>query len=290
MNPAGDDSGIRPGPSWAFEFLPNRGGLAYQFVHEGERKEYHRSPHLVRDRNGLRENLVWQRHSHLFDQRFAVGYDDRWFFCTGDVWSPSVDAVFLLDELAKWIDLTRVGSILDLGCGTGVVGISVAKRYPRIRRLTLADPNPSAVVTSAINARANDVGCALAIESEPANSDSYDLGFVTPYYFPVETDATDEPMHRIQEAGRHVAELVEEALRTCHQVAFIYSSTTAPFFREVANFDYSDLDSIEVPFSLGDHVSNMRLLAAAREMDLLLERPDREIPNWHRLILAKAGG
>ncbi len=48
------------------------------------------------------------------------------------------------------------GNVLDLGCGWGAVGISVAKAYPGVRA-TLADINSRAVELSQKNARRNGV-------------------------------------------------------------------------------------------------------------------------------------
>ena len=55
------------------------------------------------------------------------------------------------------------GSLLDLGCGWGAMGIGLAKAYDA--QATLADVNPRALHCAELNCRQNDVDCAI-IESD----------------------------------------------------------------------------------------------------------------------------
>ncbi len=48
------------------------------------------------------------------------------------------------------------GVILDLGCGYGVIGITLAKAYPRLR-VVMVDINPLAVELAKLNAKLNKV-------------------------------------------------------------------------------------------------------------------------------------
>ena len=53
------------------------------------------------------------------------------------------------------------GDILDLGCGWGVIGISVARKWPETR-VTMADVNMRALVLSRENAKKNRADCVCA--------------------------------------------------------------------------------------------------------------------------------
>ena len=66
----------------------------------------------------------------------------------------------LLDALPENLS----GDILDLGCGWGAVGVSVAKACPEAR-LTLADVNLRALELSRLNAQANGVSV-TCVESD----------------------------------------------------------------------------------------------------------------------------
>ncbi len=48
------------------------------------------------------------------------------------------------------------GVVLDMGCGYGVIGVTLAKRYPGLR-VVMVDVNPAAVELSRMNARLNGV-------------------------------------------------------------------------------------------------------------------------------------
>ena len=53
------------------------------------------------------------------------------------------------------------GDILDLGCGWGAIGISVARKWPETR-VTMADVNMRALVLSRENAKKNRADCVCA--------------------------------------------------------------------------------------------------------------------------------
>lgn len=55
--------------------------------------------------------------------------------------------------------------ILDMGCGCGVIGITVAKVRPR-SRVTMVDINPTAIKLAKENIETNSVTNATAINSD----------------------------------------------------------------------------------------------------------------------------
>jgi len=64
--------------------------------------------------------------------------------------------------LLRAVDTAGAATMLDLGCGYGVVGIVLACRAPEAR-VTLVDVNPRAVALAAENIRLNDVPNAEAL-------------------------------------------------------------------------------------------------------------------------------
>ncbi len=77
------------------------------------------------------------------------------FYVTGDVFSPrGVDEGTRL--LVENSIVPEEGVVLDLGCGYGVIGITLAKAYPGLR-VVMVDINPRAVELAKMNARLNRV-------------------------------------------------------------------------------------------------------------------------------------
>ncbi|MEJ6400227.1 class I SAM-dependent methyltransferase [Nicoliella lavandulae] len=65
------------------------------------------------------------------------------------------------------IDELPAGSILDLGCGYGPIGLAIAKRYPD-RQVTMADVNNRALALAELNAKQNHID-----NVQIQNSDGY---------------------------------------------------------------------------------------------------------------------
>jgi hypothetical protein len=280
--------GFLGSPCLVFSFLDGLSGISYQLATDGVRQEFHSSPYLVRDRAGLANNGPWQEHGHLFKKKFVVGCGDTWCLCTDDVWSPSADAVFLLEVLNARGGWGRPRSILDFGCGTGVLGIAGAREVSSVEEVSLVDSSHSALAVAAVNFAAQGLTCRLRIQSDTCELPHHDLGLVTPYYFPIERTPCDDPLARIDAAGRHTSEMVAIALSICQRVIFVYSSVTQKQFESAATFEFRDVASLELPFSLGDNVSTHTVVGAAVAAGLLLPREDDQFPYWHRVTVAEA--
>lgn len=67
--------------------------------------------------------------------------------------------------LLESLILPSRGSVLDMGCGCGVVGIAIALMRPQLE-VTMVDVNPLAVKFARENLDSNNVSNAMAIESD----------------------------------------------------------------------------------------------------------------------------
>lgn len=104
------------------------------------------------------------------------GLEFLWRYGT-ELFPPSVDSFHMLEVLARENDLDRpFDSCLDLGAGTGFLGICLAKRNGKIARVTLRDWLLSPVLFSAINAERNRKAC-------PATRLSVELEYLAPPRF-----------------------------------------------------------------------------------------------------------
>ena len=76
------------------------------------------------------------------------------FYVTPDVLIPRPDTEFLVERGAEYIKdrgFKRM-TLLDLGCGSGCVGLTLASRFPELR-VILTDVSPPALDVAAENAR-----------------------------------------------------------------------------------------------------------------------------------------
>ena len=78
-----------------------------------------------------------------------------------DVYSPQEDSELLADAARKY----GFGDFLDLGCGSGVVGISASKN-PLVKKITFADISKNALSCAKENALRNNVKNEVFIETD----------------------------------------------------------------------------------------------------------------------------
>jgi len=80
------------------------------------------------------------------------------------------------------------GRVADLGCGSGVIAVYVAKNF-KVREVLAYDVNPKALATSVINARLNGVEDRIKFTSskeELLDAGEVDYVITNPPYLPVE--------------------------------------------------------------------------------------------------------
>jgi release factor glutamine methyltransferase len=88
---------------------------------------------------------------------YAVGkaeFAGEVFKVTPAVLIPRPETEFLVQRAADYIDqnFEKNLTLLDLGCGSGCVGLTLAQRFPRLR-VTLTDVSPGALDVARDNAR-----------------------------------------------------------------------------------------------------------------------------------------
>ena len=102
-----------------------------------------------------RELLATQQLNNVDNTNTIVYVEPLGSFGIGD--HPTTQATLHLAlDASDELDLGPQHSVLDLGCGTGVLGIALAKRYGM--RASCIDLAPAAVESTAINIQLNDVG------------------------------------------------------------------------------------------------------------------------------------
>jgi 16S rRNA (guanine1207-N2)-methyltransferase len=91
------------------------------------------------------------------------GYRIELNSCSGIFSKDKIDNGTML--LAASMELPEEGTLLDLGCGCGAVGIAAARMKPRLK-VTMVDINPVAVRLTRGNIEANGLENAEVLESD----------------------------------------------------------------------------------------------------------------------------
>lgn len=129
-----------------------------------------------------------------------VDFDGLVLETRGDAYEPREDS-FLLARAAR---AHAFGRVLDLGCGSGIVGISAAQN-PRVERVTAVDVNPTALALARENAALNGVAPRFEfVESDlfsALSGSSFDTVCFNPPYLPEEPDARLEERARLALEG-----------------------------------------------------------------------------------------
>jgi transcriptional regulator with XRE-family HTH domain len=137
----------------------------------------------------------------FFGGSVVIRYQDtevRWCDCAS-LWPPSIDSFHMLDVL-KHEDLftANIETILDIGSGTGFLGIAVAQNNRQVRRLDLSDWLLLPMLYGATNWEANRAGRRIALGvklglfldwlKEGTKRIFYDLVICNPPYLPLVAD------------------------------------------------------------------------------------------------------
>ena len=126
-----------------------------------------------------------------------------------DVFNPKLlrSGEFLVQQLARPELLTPDARVLDLGSGSGAVGVAAARRGCRV---TAVDINPSAVRCTRINALLNQVEIDVRQGDlfAPTTGERFDVVvFNPPYYRGVPRDGLDHAWRSVDISERFAAEL-----------------------------------------------------------------------------------
>lgn len=108
-----------------------------------------------------------------FTQKLGDGSELE-FFTNNEVFYPTGTSGVLINAVQSLI--TFPGTLLDLGCGTGVVGVVLSKLGCASNPLFLSDASPQAVLLAEQNAKLHNVSCDARVGSlyEPWGSMQFD--------------------------------------------------------------------------------------------------------------------
>lgn len=153
------------------------------------------------------EQLVAQRERGV-PVAYLLGYREFWnsrFSVSPDVLIPRPDTEVLVETALSWLAGLRAPRVLDLGTGSGAIGLSLALERPDAE-VDLVDVCPAALAVAAQNREALNVANARTVLGnwfEPLDGRTYHLVVANPPY--VAPDDPHLPALRHEPRGALVA-------------------------------------------------------------------------------------
>lgn len=189
------------------------------------------------------------------------------------LWPPSIDSLYFAHVIDKHIPSKRLRSVLDLGSGTGFLGIYLFNKKGIMNKLVLSDLFLLPLFSSLYNAYINlnpDLFRSVKITASNGldyfieqNKDKFDLILCAPPYLPhlgvhsiLSLDAVSGTY--LMEDAIVRAGMLSDSLIIC------YSSLAEPEFKKAidkaremySKLDVTDLYEVEVPFRVLHALSN----------------------------------
>ena len=273
-----------------FEYLPSLAGLEYKILENSVVSSFAKSTFLVRDRQLLSKSREWESvKQSFFESNFLVSCEDCCFFCNPEVWAPSVDAVILLNALKKEKEFFGFHSVLDLGCGSGVMALCLSKIFQNLEKIVCVDINPLAHISLSVNYYINRFSKDLSFFNKVSEyKGTCDTTIATPYYFPVFKTSAISCDKQLQDSIDSTIFLIQSAVNFAKKAAyFIYSSTTEKEIRSGLNFNWDVIDEVRVPFTIGDNVGNKHIVNTAIKKGMLLNGSTEQFPYDHLIYVGK---
>ncbi|OLS12903.1 MAG: putative methyltransferase [Promethearchaeota archaeon CR_4] len=132
------------------------------------------------------------------------------------VYHPAEDTYLSLDFLAEQISSDNPSRMCELGCGSGIIGISLAILNPQ-SEVILADINPLAVTTTEVNARRHNIRNRIAIlesnlfEKIPQEQ-KFDWIIFNPPYLPASGELESTALREQTEGGESGLKIIRQFL------------------------------------------------------------------------------
>jgi methylase of polypeptide subunit release factors len=153
--------------------------------------------------------------SHAFGtQDIEIAYKEgRYLWKNGYLWPPSVDSFILIQQVLDYIAQNELqpSTVLDIGSGTGFLGIELARSVSSIHTVKLSDFSSTAVLYSTLNIMLNrasfsgrqvDIYSAMEFNGVGIHAyhpvqeiDEFDLLVCNPPYIPIKDEYVEERKH-----------------------------------------------------------------------------------------------
>ena len=217
-----------------------------------------------------------------------------------ELWPPSVDSfAFMQDLEGEGVFQSDCRNILDLGSGTGFLGIALAKLNPNVDRLTLADWLLTPALFGAVNWGLNkkgrervDLSLRIGMFSdwliEEPSASLEDVALCNPPYLPLLPGFEQFGIHTVVAGTDLLSHVIENAASLGRRVYVQFSHLAKKDADETAITNKMTLVALKstprmVPFRVRRAWTEMPdYFQALKEMnDGLITKPRARHPYWH---------
>ena len=207
------------------------------------------------------------------------------------LWPPSIDSMLFAEALRDYQPGSRPRRVLDLGCGTGFLGIWAARQLRGVESVTFADWLLAPLVAAAINA-ARTIPTGVEADFQLGSrldwlysdvSTEFDLVLCNPPYLPVNPQFSDL-LPELVVAGTSLLEhLLSDEFLPGSEVVVSFSSLA--FLPDDPNWARLEpcAAPVQVPFRLPRAFARPHYLQWLLDERGLVHDPSAQFPYWHEI-------
>ncbi len=215
-----------------------------------------------------------------------------------DLWPPSIDSLHFANDLRKiGPGLSEVRNVIDIGSGTGFLGIWFAKQNCQVKNLYFSDWLLLPLIFTHANAVNNDLSCSLNFLLGPNTSwfkpdnslENFDLIICNPPYLP---DLGFQNLKK--ESTVSGTDLLEAIIRVgkkkSKKVIISFSDIAFPEAAKIARMEGIDLEKCkinetphQVPFRVPIAFNEPGYIKKLIKEKRLEERGNSEFKYWHNI-------
>ncbi len=213
------------------------------------------------------------------------------------VWPPSIDSLLFAKKLREMNYLQRnIKLIADMGCGTGFLGLYLAKNNKNIRRVYAVDINPLALKLTEYNFKIN--GLHKKVQTILSNgfenlkiSKKLDLIICNPPYIPLPDFCIKDYKNKtISFAGIDLLkEILLNSSKYTKELIILYSNLS---LKKVQNIKIKNINerkiimTKEIPFRIPFIIQNKKWLNYLLKNGLKIKKKSY-YKYWHKIIIER---
>ena len=272
--------------------------LMWDCTCELTKEGYQRDPHCPLHSDVLAETIT-ARFEHTLVQIHYDGTSVYWQQ-KPEFWPPSVDAIHMIETLDKLgVFAQTTPRVLDLGCGTGILGIAAAKRNATVVSITFSDWLMTPLFWTAVNwaTGMNERHRVSVVFKLALNTNwkqrifvkcPFDLVLCNPPYLPIPDRFPQIPLSNTVGGTELLEHIIRRGPELAPRVYIAFSNLASHeaerAARESGNVLEQVSDSHPVPFRVRHAMINKEYLHWLKERGLQVDETQRH-RYWHSVAI-----